>query len=98
MHQLELGNTWPPVLYCEITSGTFRSYTHKVSSEWLPKQDLNKDNTNKHATMEWAISPGPSPRQRIGNKGTEEKRAVGEEMVFPREKPPIHYPMPSDQT
>lgn len=32
-----------------VSPRNVRRYTHKSSPTWLPKNDLNKDNTNRHA-------------------------------------------------
>lgn len=34
---------------CEIMSpGNTRNYTYQGKPKWLPKHDMNKNNTNKH--------------------------------------------------
>ena len=39
-------------LFCEMRSmSSFRICTHKVSSIWLPKHELNKEDINKYPTV-----------------------------------------------
>ena len=35
-----------------VSPRNVRKYIHKVPPTWLPKHDLNKDNTNKHANVD----------------------------------------------
>lgn len=35
------------------------NFIHRTSTIWLPKPDPNKDNTDKHATVEGRLSWGP---------------------------------------
>lgn len=40
-------------VHCVIVSPrNVESYTHKVSKNWLPKQELNRDKNNRHAKVE----------------------------------------------
>ena len=57
-----------------------RKVKETTSSAWLPKLDLNKDDSNRYPNMERL-----NPRQRTtGNKKTQRTSADGG-IVFPRE-------------
>lgn len=61
-----------------------RSYTHKVSQIRLLKHELNKDDINGHATVNWEKPTRPQPDTK---KNYRQLRRVGRgEVVFSREK------------
>lgn len=66
-----------------ISPSHFRSYTHKVSPTWLPKQEGNKDTVNEHVKVERKIPRGLNHTWRTtGNwvkLGTREVVLPGEE-------------------
>lgn len=49
-------------LYYEIVSpSNIRTYTQKVSSIWLPKHELKKEDTNEHTKLGGEKPMGPQP-------------------------------------
>lgn len=57
---------------------------------WLPEQDMNND----MLTWKGEISWGPTPRQRTTDK---EGMLREGELIFPKDEPPIGYPIISGQ-
>lgn len=71
-------------IWCDTVSpGNFRSYSHKVSHTWLATHDQSKDNTNRHANVDWGKLRSFSPRQSTADiSGT----LRAEEIIFSREE------------
>jgi hypothetical protein len=69
---------------CETVSHTnVRSYTNQISPVWLPKQELNRDKTNRLAKVDKKKTPRPQTyRKNSGNWGMLRAR----EIISPREE------------
>lgn len=60
------------------------SLTTRTSTLWLPNQDLNKGNINRHVNLEGGIPLGLTPKQRtVGTKRLIRKGKI----AFPRDGP-----------
>jgi hypothetical protein len=67
-----------------LFSRNVRNYTHEVSSTWIPKHDMSKDETNNPANIEGECSRGLSLDEELhATKGMLNTR----DTVFPKEAP-----------
>lgn len=68
----------------DVSPSKIRSYSHKASPTYLPKHELNKDDTKGHAKLDGEKSVGSHsyPQKNVGNY----RKPITREVVFLREK------------